>query len=372
MQELRKLEESLSRQLHRQLCARCFLLLVALMLGLFSSTSFAQISTCTGSEETITVSMPASITVPRDAVVGTRLTPWASTSAVSNYYRCSVTNAGIGPTYMSLLSVVAGMTINGSTGVAYPVWNTSVPGIGLAIGVRAYVRSDKGGCTGWYPWVPLRADSSWVYQGCISNNGSDVMNAGFQLEFAYVKTGAVTPGTTSSSNVVEAAWVWHPQSGGPQRQDTWHKHITLTPTTFSIAACETPDVTVNMGKQLLSKFTGVGYTTPAVAFEVSLNACPAGSLTKIQYQFIPVNAVIDANNGLLALSNTSTATGIALQLKDGNDAPLKFNTQYTLAGYSSAAGGTYKVPLKAAYRQTAATVTPGSANAALTFTMIYQ
>lgn len=150
------------------------------------------------------------------------------------------------------------------------------------------------------------------------------------------------------------------------------KRFVQTPTTINVAACATPDVTVNMGKPMRSQFTGVGYTTPAVAFDVSINACPAGRLTKIQYQFIPVNAVIDANNGLLALDSTSSATGIALQLKDGSDAPLKFNTLYTLTGYNSAAGGSYKVPLKAAYRQTAPTVTSGSANAALTFTMTYQ
>ncbi|WP_370681379.1 fimbrial protein [Comamonas sp. GB3 AK4-5] len=316
--------------------------------------------------------MPASITVPRDAVDGTRLTPWTSTPAATNYYSCPVTNAGVGPAYKSLLTPVVGMTVNGSTGVPYQVWNTTVPGIGVAIGARSYILTQKSACSGWYAWVSLHADASWGYQACTSNNGSDVMNLGFQMEFAYVKTGAVTPGTTAGGAASETAWVGRFQTGTYAVQSSFHKFISLTPTIINIAACETPNVTVNMGKQQLSKFTGIGYSTPVVSFDVSINACPAGSLTKIQYQFIPVNAVIDANNGLLALSSTATATGIALQLKDSSDAPLKFNTQYTLTGYNSAAGGSYKVPLKAAYRQTAATVTPGSANAALTFTMTYQ
>jgi major type 1 subunit fimbrin (pilin) len=206
-------------------------------------------------------------------------------------------------------------------------------------------------------------------------SGLITVTGGVSLHLALVKTGPITPGVVASTPMAEAGWT----SASPTPPNTPIVHHTnilkqfvQTPTTINVAACETPNVSVNMGRHMRAQFSGVGYTTPTVAFDVSINACPAGILTTIQYQFIPVNAVIDANNGLLALDSTSTAAGIALQLKDGNDAPLKFNTPYTLAGYSKAAGGSYKVPLKAAYRQTAPTITPGSANAALTFTMTYQ
>ena len=82
--------------------------------------------------------------------------------------------------------------------------------------------------------------------------------------------------------------------------------------------------------------------------------------------------MLDATNGVLALSSGSTATGIGLQLKDGSGNPLKYNTQYTLTRYSKTTGGSHTIPLTAAYYQTAASVTPGSANAVLTFTMTYQ
>jgi major type 1 subunit fimbrin (pilin) len=127
-----------------------------------------------------------------------------------------------------------------------------------------------------------------------------------------------------------------------------------------------------MGSYQQSAFKGVGMaTTPAVGFNVAVNACPTG-LASIQYQFIPVNAVLDATNGVLALSSTSTAAGIGVQLKDGNGNPIQYNTQYTLSAYNTATGGSYTIPLTAAYYQTAATVTPGSANAVLTFTLTYQ
>ncbi len=95
-------------------------------------------------------------------------------------------------------------------------------------------------------------------------------------------------------------------------------------------------------------------------------------MNSIQYQFIPVNAVLDATNGVLALSSDSTAAGVGLQLKDSSGKALKYNTQYTLASYSSSVGGSYTIPLTANYYQTSESVTPGSANAVLIFTMLYQ
>jgi major type 1 subunit fimbrin (pilin) len=127
-----------------------------------------------------------------------------------------------------------------------------------------------------------------------------------------------------------------------------------------------------MGSHPQSEFTGIGSATKSpVGFNIAVNACPSG-LAKIQYQFIPLNAVLDATNGVLALSGSSTATGIGVQLKDGSGNALKYNTQYTLSGYNTSTGGSYTIPLTAAYYQTAPTVTPGSADAVLTFTMTYQ
>ncbi|MBN3817322.1 type 1 fimbrial protein [Paraburkholderia sp. Se-20369] len=149
--------------------------------------------------------------------------------------------------------------------------------------------------------------------------------------------------------------------------------FSLTPTNITVAACTTPNVTVNMGSVMQSAFKGIGSTggmTP-IPVNVAVNACPIG-LTSIQYQFTPVNAVLDSTNGVLALSSDSTATGIGLQLKDGSGNALKYNTKYTLTSYSSTTGGSYTIPLKANYYQTSASVTAGTANAVLTFTMTYQ
>jgi major type 1 subunit fimbrin (pilin) len=96
-------------------------------------------------------------------------------------------------------------------------------------------------------------------------------------------------------------------------------------------------------------------------------------MTKIQYQFSTPGGVIETANGVIALvSSAFAAQGIGLKLMDSTSAALKFDTQYQLTGYNTATGGSYTIPLKAAYYQTGTTVRPGSANAILTFTMTYQ
>ncbi|WP_273995478.1 fimbrial protein [Burkholderia sp. FERM BP-3421] len=345
------------------------LTLMVLMLGLGARTASATVS-CTGTAQTVTLSMPSSVTVPRDAAVGTVLTSWISTAATTNFYSCTASNSSPSGMLFDPMSLTkASMTVTGPNSVAYTVWNTNVPGVGIAIGVRTYAN----GC-GWQPWFDLgRAPSGtfpspWVGSSC-NQNGS-VTNGG-QAQVALVKTGPITAGTVTGGVLFQGASATA-QTSTYTISTSNPVSYSLTQTIVNVAACTTPNVTVTMGSYMQSAFKGIGSTsTPAKAFNVAVNACPTG-LNSIQYQFIPVNAVLDATNGVLALSSGSTATGIGLQLKDGSGNPLKYNTQYTLTSYSKTTGGSYTIPLTAAYYQTAASVTPGSANAVLTFTMTYQ
>jgi major type 1 subunit fimbrin (pilin) len=349
------------------------LALAVLMLGLGSRATFAQSVSCTGTAQTVTLSMPTSVTVPRDAAVGTVLTSWISTAATTNFYNCTTSGSAASGMVFEPLSLTKAGTVAGPNSVTYTVWNTNVPGVGIAIGVRTYAN----GC-GWQSWqdvgTPFSAfPSPWAGQACNQNgSGGSVINGG-QAQAALVKTGPITAGTVTGGVLFEGAPITASNIGGPYTVGTsGHVSYSLTQTAVTVAACTTPNVTVTMGSYMQSAFKGIGSTsTPAKAFNVAVNACPTG-LNSIQYQFIPVNAVLDATNGVLALSSGSTATGIGLQLKDGSGNPLKYNTQYTLTSYSKTTGGSYTIPLTAAYYQTAASVTAGSANAVLTFTMTYQ
>ncbi|VWD07398.1 type-1 fimbrial protein subunit A [Burkholderia lata] len=349
------------------------LTLAVLMLGLGTRPVFASSITCSGTAQTVTLTMQPSVTVPRDAPNGTVLTSWVSTPNVSNYYTCAVSGtAAAGMVFEPLSMTKSGMTVKGPTGVAYTVWNTNVPGVGVAIGVSSYAN----GC-GSLPWVDLGVPSSpfpspWTGNACNANGIVTSISNGGMAQAALVKTGPITAGTVTGGVLLVGASATSTGGNVYTVATSPLVSFSLTSTNVSVAACTTPNVTVNMGSHMQSEFTGIGSTTKqAVAVNVAVNACPTG-LNSIQYEFDPVNAVLDSTNGVLALSSGSTATGIGLQLKDSSGNALKYSTPYTLTSYSKSTGGSYTIPLTARYYQTAAKVTAGSANAVLTFTMTYQ
>lgn len=347
--------------------------------GLGSHTARAQSVSCSGGAQTITVSMPVSITVPRDAPIGTVLTSWANTSA-TNYFTCTVTHSqAVGVVFKPVSMTKSGIGVIAPGGPTVTVWDTNVAGVGIAIAVSDF--ETNCGFNNWFGLAPSNPDtdvqSPWigVASACngTSTSGSQML-LGAKAEMALVKTGPITAGTVAGNVLFQGAAVATPVSGAGAMytlQPTGLLSFSTTPTNVIVAACTTPDVTVSMGTYKSSVFTGMGSSTNPVSFNVALNNCPAG-MTKIQYQFDAPGGVTDTSNGVIALTAASTATGIGLKLMDSSNTALKFDTRYQLSGYNTATGGSYTIPLKAAYYQTAAAVTAGTANAVMTFMMTYQ
>jgi major type 1 subunit fimbrin (pilin) len=335
--------------------------IAGMILLVLSGPTWATPPTCTGGGQTYTLAMPASVSVPRDAAVGTLLSGWVSTPAITNFYTCQNATGGPGSYFEPLSLTKSGLTIT-STGVTYTVFNTNVPGIGIAISVAVYFS----GCGGWMAPEDLGGIgaavtptlSGWVGYTCNADG-----TFGGQLSAILVKTGPTTGGTISGGIIAEA---WSDISPDP------YVSFSLSPTAFVATSCSTPDVTVSMGSYRVSTFTGKGSSSTPVGFNVAVNNCPAG-MNSIQYQFASASGVVNASQGVIALASSSTATGIGLQLKSSSPSVvLSYNQQYQLSSYNAATGGSYNIPLTAAYYQTGKTVTPGTANAIVTFTMTYQ
>lgn len=188
------------------------------------------------------------------------------------------------------------------------------------------------------------------------------------MQVALVKTGAIQPGVVSMGIIAEGKEY---VSSTSDSSSPISISFVITPTTINVAGCMTPDVTVNMHSYQQSAFKGVGSTTAPIAFLVKINSCPSG-FKSIGYQFNPTGQVIDAANGVIALTPDSTASGIGLKITDGNNKPLLYNSTYSLSEYDPAIGGSYSISLKASYYQTSQTVSPGSANAAIVYILNYQ
>ena len=138
----------------------------------------------------------------------------------------------------------------------------------------------------------------------------------------------------------------------------------------SALSCKTPDVTVKMGdRNRVRDFSGVGTSLSPVDFSIALKECPTG-LKKVSYLLKPNTQIVDAARSVVALDAASSAKGVGLQILDAHENPVAMNEKIVFSGYDTV-GGNFNIPLKAAYYQTGPIVEGGSANSSLTLVMSY-
>jgi type 1 fimbria pilin len=140
---------------------------------------------------------------------------------------------------------------------------------------------------------------------------------------------------------------------------------------LNAASYQTPSVPVAMGDDYeLNEFRDAGANPRTVRFNIALNQCQTG-IKKVTYSLKATTPVIDATKGIVALNNTSTATGIGLQLMNGAGQPMALDTTYPFTAFTTT-GTDFKIPLSAAYyRLPAGELKAGSANTEVTFIVNY-
>ncbi|MEX1843596.1 fimbrial protein [Enterobacter cloacae] len=122
--------------------------------------------------------------------------------------------------------------------------------------------------------------------------------------------------------------------------------------------------------------SGVGSTSAAKDFSINLS-CDTGvsGAFKVMMQLdgTPVSGL--ENQGVLALTNSGAsgvAGGVGVQvLNKANSTPVSFAKPWQVGAYPISAS-LITVPFSARYYQTAASVTPGTANSSMTYTISYQ
>jgi len=296
--------------------------------------------------------------VPRDTAVGSLLTSWFYSTSNSSLYSCTANNDAVGGrgAVASFTSATAISVSTPSGGGTVTVYQTNIAGVGIAVAGSIY-----NSYSGWTSWNGFTT----TYGGPVWTPLSGNYSVGAQVAVALVKTGPVTGGVVPGSVVLNFAPY---TSGGVQtgQRDTY----AITPVTMVALACTTPDVTVPLGTHSPGEMASVGATTVAVGFNINLNNCPAG-LNSIQYRIDPVTTVINTAQSVVALNSGSTASGIGVQLLNGaGTAAFPLKTYQTFSGYVKSTGGSYIIPFNARYYRTG-TITPGTANTSMTFTMQY-
>ncbi|EKG3710805.1 type 1 fimbrial protein subunit FimA [Salmonella enterica] len=137
------------------------------------------------------------------------------------------------------------------------------------------------------------------------------------------------------------------------------------------AACavstKSADQTVTLGQYRTASFTAI-----QVPFSIVLNDCDPKVAANAAVAFS--GQADNTNPNLLAVSsadNSTTATGVGIEILDNTSSPLKPDGA-TFSAKQSLVEGTNTLRFTARYKATAAATTPGQANADATFIMKYE
>ena len=131
------------------------------------------------------------------------------------------------------------------------------------------------------------------------------------------------------------------------------------------------DMTVNLGKVNKSSFNQVGDEVSATKFSIKLTGCPTVATGTTQAAIKFEGQSVDSDDTVLALSETTgAAAGIGVEIKDWADNPISMRA--TPSSFMPiGTDGTMTLNYTAYYRSTSDTVTAGVANAAASFTVVY-
>lgn len=352
------------------------LLLLALMAGAtllpFGTASAASYSCSSPAVSSLNANMGGgSIVVGRDVANGTAVTAWtAFTETPSTQWYCTMYNPIFNvdfnnAVFRSSLTATGQNYVDGN-GQTYPVFQTSVPGIGVVMGASSY-ESTYGQTRNYKPYR-----STYTYGSGNSSNATYSGYVGFGIAFRFIKIGPITPGAITFAGPVAYG------AAGDGNGNPVTATIPVTASngpTFSVGSCTVADVEVPLGTHSPSAFIGINTKVGVTDFVINVQNCPAGMNTvKYRLELAPGIAAFNAASGIVKLDATSTATGVGVQVMDRSNVAYNLSTmpwKTITPTYAPATGGNYTIPLRAAYYQTAATVTAGTANSAIMFTMQY-
>ncbi|WP_418055362.1 fimbrial protein [Providencia zhijiangensis] len=230
-----------------------------------------------------------------------------------------------------------GRFINGWVPDANFIAPTNIPGISVSI---------RTGSTLWFnSYVPGRSIPNW-----------NITETNWRIIIR--KTGRVTqPGTLTPGRTAQLF-----QTNTKPVKSTWYLTTLNIPNnaiTINTVSCslKNPTYIIDMGNWYDSQFQNIGDTSTSVNIPITLS-CKAGA--NIKATITSSAGYEDTQTGKLKLAGSDQASGIAIQLLDRNNNPIKLNTKNNLQ--DNVPAGDYIFNWKARYIKTATPVVAGTAN----------
>jgi len=312
---------------------RTIRLLLTLLLLLAPLCAHALCQYSSGGNTSVTFSLPASITIPANTANGaiiasSQQVPPANPPTIACNYGWLPENMTYG-----VVNSRGGYLSDNLT------FDTGIPGIGYRI---------------THPSAYLTA---------YSLNNQSVRQSTFSVTsgLVLVKTGPIMPGSVLAAGKL-ADWRWDDSSGNTLYPESFQLGNSVTFTTPSCTLVANP-INVILPAATMSAFTGIGATTGKTPFQIQLT-CPAGTAVS---QITMHTSTPDSHTGVVAPAGAGYATGIGVQILDGNSNPVTFETQSAVTPAATAS-----IPYYAQYFQTAPAVSGGLVKATVTFDLFYQ
>jgi major type 1 subunit fimbrin (pilin) len=314
----------------------------------------------------------ATIEIGKDSAVGDVIGPWIG-SYNATAWNCTPNSSYQQPVQFSVQGYPPYTTRNTIVvdGQTYMLYNTTVKtGLGYIVRWRYTL---NGTTTNWQPLTISTGGQQTHSESITVNYTGNRFYLGVDAQVRFVKT---TTGLTAGAiPLFDPIYLRHLQtyngSAAPGDLTYMIAQFKSGGTIASGGTCTTPNVNVDLPEASVSQFSGAGSVAGRKAFNLTFNQCPAG-LSSIGYSFAATTKVLDATNGVVAPNSTSTASGVGIQLLRGNNTPVTFDTIYLLDNYDASAKANYTVPMQAGLFQVGNTVTAGTANTAITFTLNYK
>ncbi|WP_156106842.1 MULTISPECIES: fimbrial protein [unclassified Serratia (in: enterobacteria)] len=331
------------------------LLFILLLAGSWLGTMRqAAADACTAVNNTFT--MPSALVIPRDLPVGAPISDEIITGTFTVFRNCTKTTTG-SQNVGSGTNATFVQTIPGAR-----LYATGIPGVSYSLAV-----TQPGGCS-----ATTIVGGNAGYQGnpnmrnhCINTGNWTTVT--FQYKLRFYKTAAVTGSGNVDSLAAAYAFVRYDGSGFI----TPYSNLTVTGITAKTTTCSVTNSNINIKLDTAKgrDFNGIGSTAGSTAFNIGLSNCDAD--LNVSMTLSPGSGGSSNKSlGLLTTDDTSSASGLALQLMY-NNAPVQLDTAFRVLGAATTDGGTYQIPLAVRYYQTATEIVSGTVNSSATFTMTY-
>lgn len=233
--------------------------------------------------------------------------------------------------YESTALLPASPTVSGA-------YETGIPGVGVFIG-DLYSQERN---------IP--------YKTTISAGLISPWRLSKEIKLTFVKTGPISPGTIGSV-----------QYSRYSLNNNTIATLSVQTLTVKKKSCfvdvNSKNQTINLGNHGKNEFAGIGSIARSSERDFKITIQCAAENTPVFITFDRVGA--SPGNGLLALDSSSSARGVAVEVLDSGKNAMIFGAK---TRYGSATSKTIEVPLTARYKQIG-DISPGSANAAMTFTV---